>query len=88
MTLTYVRYGSLADITAPSRHVRFTPDNGQPSVQVGCPLCANSGHYGSGCRRRPRPQGGVLVDEAQDLANTAAIDHPLNCSLLMQPQRQ
>ena len=32
-----VRFGSLADITARSRHVRFTPDSGHSSVQVGCP---------------------------------------------------
>ena len=39
-----VRFGSLADITARSRHVRFTFDSGHSSVQVGCPLCAISGH--------------------------------------------
>ena len=40
-----VRFGSLADITARSRHVRFTPDSGHSSAQVGCPLSANSGHH-------------------------------------------
>ena len=39
-----VRFGSLADITARSRHVRFTPDSGHSSVQVGCPKSARSGH--------------------------------------------
>jgi hypothetical protein len=39
-----VRFGSLADMTACSRHVRFTPDSGHSSVQVGCPLSANSRH--------------------------------------------
>ena len=29
--------GSLADLTSRSRHVRFTPDSGHSSVQVGCP---------------------------------------------------
>jgi hypothetical protein len=29
-----VRFGSFADITTRSRHVRFTPDNGHSSVQV------------------------------------------------------
>ena len=29
-----VRFGSLADIVQPSRHVRFTPDSGHSSVQV------------------------------------------------------
>jgi len=38
-----VRFGSLADITARSRHVRFTPDSGHSSVQVGCPKSAISG---------------------------------------------
>jgi hypothetical protein len=38
-----VGYGSLADITARPRHVRFTPDSGHSSVQVGCPLGARSG---------------------------------------------
>jgi hypothetical protein len=38
-----VRYGSLADILTSSRHVRFTPDCGHSSVQVGCPKSAISG---------------------------------------------
>jgi len=42
--LGHVRFGSLADITARSRHVRFTPDSGHSSVQVGCPKSARSGH--------------------------------------------
>ena len=29
-----VRYGSLADIAARSRHVRFTPNSGHSSVQL------------------------------------------------------
>jgi hypothetical protein len=29
-----VRYGSLADITVRSRHVRFTPDSGHSSVHL------------------------------------------------------
>jgi hypothetical protein len=33
-----VRYGSLADMPARSRHVRFTPDSGHSSVRVGCPI--------------------------------------------------
>jgi DNA-binding transcriptional ArsR family regulator len=37
-----VRYGSLADIAARSRHVRFTLDSGHSSVQLGCPLRARS----------------------------------------------
>ena len=39
-----VRYGSLADIRARLRHVRFTPDSGHSSVPVGCPKSAKSGH--------------------------------------------
>ena len=41
-----VRFGSLADITARSRHVRFTPNSGHLSARAGCPLCAISGHGG------------------------------------------
>ena len=37
MGVADVRLGSLADIAARSRHVRFTPDSGHSSVQVGCP---------------------------------------------------
>jgi hypothetical protein len=40
-----VRFGSLADMTDRSCHVRFTPDSGHSSAQVGCPLSANSGHH-------------------------------------------
>jgi hypothetical protein len=56
-----VRYGSLADITARSRHVRFTPNNGHSSAQVARPLCAINGHShtlrNARCypRRGPRP---------------------------------
>ena len=38
-----VRFGSLADITTRSRHVRFNPDSGHSLVQVGCPKSAISG---------------------------------------------
>jgi hypothetical protein len=38
-----VRNGSLADITAVSRHVRFSPHSGHSSVRAGCPLSAKSG---------------------------------------------
>ena len=38
-----VRFGSLADITARSRHVRFTPDSGHSSAQVECPKSAMYG---------------------------------------------
>ena len=37
-----VRFGSLADITARWRHVRFAPNSGHLSVRAGCPLSANS----------------------------------------------
>ena len=47
-----VGFGSLADITARSRHVRFTPDSGHSSVQVGCPKSARSGH-GAGAQKVP-----------------------------------
>ena len=54
-----VCFGSLADITACSRHVRFAPDSGHSSVQVGCPTSANSGHrIGEpfGKKKRPKVQ--------------------------------
>src|SRR5262245_6290790 len=38
-----VRYGSLADITVSSRHVRFSPNSGHSSVHVGCPKVPEAG---------------------------------------------
>jgi hypothetical protein len=49
-----VRFGSLADITARSRHVRFTSDSGHSSVQVGCPKSAITGSFPS---YQPVPAG-------------------------------
>jgi hypothetical protein len=37
-----VRFGSLADITARARHVRFTPDSGHSADELACPFCAIS----------------------------------------------
>src|SRR6516162_10486791 len=39
-----VCFGSKADIDPLSSHVRFTPESGHCRLQLGCPLCANSGH--------------------------------------------
>ena len=39
----YVCFGSLADIAARSRHVRFTPESGHAQRQHRCLLCAISG---------------------------------------------
>jgi len=39
-----VRFGSKADIEAPSPDVRFTPKSGHRETTLGCPLCARSGH--------------------------------------------
>jgi hypothetical protein len=50
----YVSFGSLADITGRSCHVRFTPDSGHSSVQVGCPKSAISGHSIEGMWRKAR----------------------------------
>jgi hypothetical protein len=44
------RFGSLADIAARSRHVRFAPDSGHLSAQVGCPKSAISGYAGQASR--------------------------------------
>jgi len=41
---TDVRFGSLADIRADMRDVRFTPESGHSSERVGCPLSASSGY--------------------------------------------
>jgi len=62
------RYGSLADITVRSRHVGVTPDSGHSSVQVGCPLCANSGHW--------------VADKAEDLGFRFWLPHDLLRDLL------
>ena len=39
-----VRFGSLADIEASPRHVRFTPNSGHWNSVVECPLYPKSGH--------------------------------------------
>jgi hypothetical protein len=39
-----VRFGSTADIEAPSPDVRFTRKSGHCRATVGCPLCAISRH--------------------------------------------
>ena len=39
-----VRFGSKADIEAPSFDVRFTPKSGHQNSAAKCPLCAKSGH--------------------------------------------
>jgi len=41
----HVRFGSLADICAAKRHVRFTPESGHSERQTQCLLSANSGHF-------------------------------------------
>jgi hypothetical protein len=41
--LAYVRFGSGAAIT-PLDYVRFTPQSGQSSDMLACPLRAKSGH--------------------------------------------
>ena len=63
-----VRFGSLADITARSRHVRFTRASGHSSMQVGCPKSANSRH-------EPRASVTVrsLFDRRQD-GRTLVLD--------------
>ena len=41
----YVRFGSKADIAVRPINVRFTPKSRHWNSVVGCPLCANSGHW-------------------------------------------
>jgi hypothetical protein len=40
----YVRFGSKADIEAPRRDVRFTPESGHRFNALGCPLSAKMRH--------------------------------------------
>jgi hypothetical protein len=40
----HVRFGSLAEIEARPRNVRFTPESGHWKSAARCPLCAKSGH--------------------------------------------
>jgi hypothetical protein len=47
----YRQHRSVADMMARSRHVRFTPDSGHSSVQVGCPKSAMSRHSASSDRQ-------------------------------------
>ena len=42
--MSYVRFGSKADIGNAKRHVRFTPESGHVRCNSVCPLSANSGH--------------------------------------------
>src|SRR5215831_10966988 len=41
----YVRFGSKADIGAPSSNVRFTPESRHLLSMSRCPLCARSGRF-------------------------------------------
>src|SRR4029077_1704179 len=69
-----VRYGSLADITARSRHVRFTPYSGHSSAQVGCPKSATSGHSRGADDRL------LAVDDAHQKMLRCAKCHGVNPS--------
>jgi hypothetical protein len=62
-----VRYGSLADITARSRHVRFIPHSGHSLVQVGCPKSAISRQI-SGAERATKLRA-VQVPVTQRIAS-------------------
>jgi hypothetical protein len=66
-----VRFGSLADIDAPSSHVRFTPQSGHQSDIAACPLCAKSGLM----RRsnRPQPSLEIMVNFHQQLARATLV---------------
>ena len=64
MTLSDVRYGSLADISERTRDVRFTPESGHAQRQHRCPLSAKSGRYRTDCR--------CIDHELRSSANTHA----------------
>ena len=52
VTLSYVRFGSKADICSAKRHVRSYPKSGHVRCNSACPLCANSGHCSSTAESR------------------------------------
>ena len=69
-TLAHFRFGSEADIEAPSPDVRFTPESGDQSDIAACPLCAKSGYgrgWRAGCRRAE-----ILVDPLTPSKENAA----------------
>ena len=53
ITLSDVRYGSLADISERTRDVRFTPESGHDERQHRRPLSAKSGHHVAFTARLP-----------------------------------
>ena len=53
-----VRFGSLADMTARSRHVRLTLDSGHSSARFARPLSVNSGLKCKNCDPYPWPLSG------------------------------
>ena len=56
------RDGSTSDISTALIHVRFTPESGHSSVQLACPLWANSGHSNrSALAKRRTPGRGALI---------------------------
>jgi hypothetical protein len=72
----HVRFGSLADITARSRHVRFTPDSGHSSVQVGCPKSANNGHLAAASCARCTCEGvphGYAADAVYEVRQACRV---------------
>ena len=91
-----VRFGSLADIPRCSRHVRFTPNNGHSSAQVGCPKSAISGHLSrdralrrcgsTRCRRPRRVATNPLCAMSKRLAGRSTLlDHRYDLSQFRQP---
>jgi hypothetical protein len=66
-----VRFGSLADITARSRHFRFTHDSGHSSVRLGCPKSARSRQQSSRCLA-PLVYAVIAANEAA-VATTIAL---------------
>jgi hypothetical protein len=52
----HVRFGSLADVEARERDVRFTPESGHSRVSIECLLSANSGHRGATWPRRTKKE--------------------------------
>jgi hypothetical protein len=74
-----VRFGSEADILTSPRHVRFTPDSGHSSVQVGCPRSATSGHE----RGLPSLEGHFVVNLRPNLETCEAWLNPMTGNTLL-----
>jgi hypothetical protein len=77
--LADVRFGSKADIEAPSPDVRFTPKSGHDLSALGCPLCAKSRHWPahSLATSSARPNGAEMVSRRASTVQSLAFRQAL-----------